>query len=313
MMERFRKTVIMLSLPAQGWKKRVQEDLRRITDIVEAYDSPAETLHEAIDRCKDADAVLAGSAIPPLPGEFFDSCASLRYLGLLSAGYDGVDVEHARKKGVVVTNAHGCTANAIAEFVFCQVLSLMRKNREMDESMRAGRFDKFSFTGTELFGKTLGVIGMGMTGRKVAEIGRGFGMKILHWSEHEEGSVDLNHLLQSSDIVTIHTAFTPEKKHMIGREEMRRMKKGAWLVNTARGALIDTEVLLEEKDRFGGLVLDTFENEPLAEKSPIRELGNSMLSPHSAFNTEESLNRIADLVIANAKAFLQGNPQNVVN
>lgn len=288
----------------------------------EIYDSTPASLEEFIERIKDAEiAIVARSSFT---AEALCSAQSLRMISLWQTGYDNVDLEAATKKCVVVCNVPNYAFDSVAEFVFAIALDLLRKVRIADARLRRGKFDWRCYVGRQLMGKTMGVIGTGDIGSRVIQIAHGFNMNVLsltaHPSREKEKAlgvkfVNLDTLLQESDIVTLHMPLTPETEHMIGARELSEMKPTAILINTARGKIVDEAALaaaLREK-RIAGAGLDVFEKEQAPMDSPLLELDNVLLTPHIAFLSEESIDECTYICIENVEMFIKGKPQNVVN
>ncbi len=232
----------------------------------------------------------------------------LRAVGRAGAGLDNIDVEAAEKEGIMVLNTPEAPAQAVAELTIGLMLSLARSIPLANQTMKEGKWIKKELEGWQLKDKTLGVIGLGNVGEKVAKIAKALGMRILITKrtpppqellkELEAEFVPLNELLQRSDIVTIHVPLTPQTHHMIGAKEIQAMKDGAFLINTSRGAIVDEKALLEalKSGKLGGAALDVYEVEPPTDFSLIR-LPNVVATPHIGAQTIES-QRIAAVIIA---------------
>ncbi len=262
-----------------------------------------------------------------------ESQPRLRIIAQYAVGYDNIDLECAIKHGVYVTNTPGVLTDAVADFTWGLILAVTRRIVEADEFVRSGKWYEsgtgwhpIMLLGFEVTGKTLGIIGMGRIGRAVAERAKGFRMKILYYDkrrlppEEEErlGAkyVDLDTLLRESDIVSLHTPLTPETYHMIGERELRLMKPTAYLVNTARGKVVDTEALVKalREGWIAGAALDVFEQEPLPPDHPLTKFRNVVLAPHIASATTETRTRMAEIVAENLIAFYKGEiPPTLVN
>ena len=257
----------------------------------------------------------------------------LRIIAQYAVGYDNIDVECATRHGVVVTNTPGVLTEATADLTWALLLAASRRIVEADRYVRSGEWWRSGtgwhpelMLGTELNGKTLGIIGFGRIGRAVARRAKGFGMKIIYYDkrraprevEEELGAkyVELEELLRTADIISIHTPLTPETRHMIGEKELKMMKNSAILVNTARGAIIDTDALVKAlKEKWiRAAALDVFEQEPLPEGHPLTKLDNVVLAPHIGSATFETRSRMACIVLENLEAFARGEvPPTIVN
>lgn len=261
-----------------------------------------------------------------------EEAPNLRIVAQMAVGYDNIDVECATKRGVYVTNTPGVLTDATAELTWALILAVARRIVEADTFVRWGEWMRLEtgwhplmMLGFELKGKTLGVIGMGSIGRRVAEIGKAFGMKIIYYSRRRKPEVErelgaeyrsLEDLLREADVVTIHTALTPETRYMINEERLRLMKRSAILVNTARGAVVDMEALVKalREGWIAGAGIDVFEEEPLDPNHPITAFKNVVLAPHIGSATYETRHRMASLAAENLIAFARGEePPTLVN
>jgi D-3-phosphoglycerate dehydrogenase len=262
------------------------------------------------DEMSDADAAVTRNA--GLSAAAMDRALALRVVVVHGVGYDPVDVAHATARGILVCNTPDANTESVAEHALGLMLALARRTVVADRAVREGRYgDRYRLSLTELRGKTLGIIGCGRVGIRTATLARrALGMQVLGYSRSRPGGrlrqlgiqpASLDTLLERSDVVSLHLVLTPETHGLIGRRELRRMKAGAFLVNTARGALVDEGALVEalRAGRLGGAGLDVFAGEPLAPGHPLTELDAVVLSPHVAGSTREALERTA-LAVAEA-------------
>jgi D-lactate dehydrogenase len=279
-----------------------------------------------------------------LDAELLEALPELRLILTMSTGYDHIDLETCRRRGITVCNVPHYGENTVAEHTFALILALSRRLRAAQQWVYRPSTSIAELRGFDLYGKTLGVIGAGNIGLHVIRIARGFGMRVLAYDIRPQPLLaevlgftytDLETLLRSSDIVSLHVPATPETYHMINRERLSMMKRGALLINTARGSVVDTEALLWALDEgiLAGAGLDVIEGEeyikeesillraPVAEQT-LRKVvqayvllhrDNIIFTPHIAFNSEEAVQRILDTTLHNLKAFLEGRPQNVVS
>lgn len=269
---------------------------------------PFSPLTEAQER-PFAKALQGAAGILLRPGyitaSLLDQLPDLRVVSVHGAGVDQVDVAACTERGVLVTNAPGANADAVAELTLALMLSLARKIPQSASRVQADRvWGEARYTGSELKGKTLGLVGAGQIGARVAGIARAFGMKVL---AHDPGvaaaeirargarPMKLDALLAAADFVSLHAPHIPATHHLIGRKAIAKMKKGAFLVNAARGPLVDEMALARalESGRLGGAALDVLEGEPPDPKSPIFDAPNIILTPHMAGSTTECLDTIA--------------------
>jgi len=240
--------------------------------------------------------------------EIIEAGKKLKAIGRAGAGLDNIDVETAEKRGITVLNTPEAPAEAVAELTIGLMISLARSIPLADQAMKRGEWIKKNLTGWELSGKTLGVVGLGNIGERVARIAKSMGMKILITKrtppkpellrELEGEFVPLPELLQRSDVITIHVPFTPQTHHMIGAKKLQLMKDGAFLINTSRGAIVDEKALLEalQSGKLGGAALDVYETEPPTDLTLIR-LPNVVCTCHIGAQTEEG-QRTASILIA---------------
>lgn len=258
---------------------------------------------------------------------------NLRIVAQYAVGFDNIDLECATKYGVYITNTPGVLTEAVADFTWGLILAITRRIVEADAFVRSGEWyskktgwHPLMMLGFEVNGKTLGIIGMGRIGRAVAERARGFKMRVLYYdayrlppeTEEKLGAeyVPLETLLRESDIVSVHVPLTKETYHLISEKELRMMKPTAYLINTARGKVVDTEALVKAlKEKWiAGAALDVFEEEPLPPDHPLTKLDNVVLAPHAASATTETRTKMAMLVAENLIAFLKGVvPPTLVN
>lgn len=277
-------------------------------------------------------------------GEVFDMLPNLKFVATRSTGFDHVDTGRAKEKGVVVSNVPEYGSRTVAEFSFGLLLTLTRKIFHGIRQSKECVFDTSSLQGVDLYGKTIGIVGMGRIGAEVVKIAHGFGMKVLAYTAHPRAEqaeqlgfafVPLDELLQSSDVISLHLPLTPETKHILNRENMGKIKKGAYLINTARGPLIDTEALLValEDGTLAGAGLDVLEEEKeigeelelltshdqhsvdfktLCIDHALMHHPKVIVTPHNAFNTKEAMERILHTTIDNIRCFIEGRAQNLV-
>lgn len=295
------------------------EKLRSLGDL-EVFKEPPKTPDELKQRIEDADVVIVGWS--QLDQSVIDSAKRLKMISIWATTCHYADPEAAKKRGIVVTHVPGYATEAVAEYTFALLLAVVRRLTLADKHVREGNFDWRPFGGRELAGKTLGVIGTGSIGCRVAEIGRAFRMQVLGHDKYpnlkraeEIGMkyVDLDTLLRESDVVTLHVTLTSETEKLIGKKEIASMKDGGVIINTSQGKTIDEKALVEalESGKLSCAGLDVLEEEPPAKDNPLFKLDNVVLSPHIGFNTVEAEVRCTDMCIENVVRFLEGKKQNV--
>lgn len=239
----------------------------------------------------------------------------LRVIGRAGMGVDTIDVEAASQRKIAVLTAPGANSNSVAEYTFALLLALCRKVPAASASVAAGRWDRKAFEGTELRGKTLGLVGLGRVGSLVASIATGFGMTVIGTdpvftpdvaTALRVELVALEELIRIADIVSLHAKLTPESRHLLNEARIRAMKRGVLIVNTARGALIDDAALVRalQDGHVGGAALDVFDPEPLPADSVLRGAPNLLLSPHLAASAREAQTRVALEIGEVVKGFL---------
>jgi D-3-phosphoglycerate dehydrogenase len=259
---------------------------------------------ELIRRAADADVVVESNM--PLRKEFFDACPKLKMLSIAFTGLDHIDMEECAKRGIIVKNAAGYSTNAVAELAFAMMIGLYRKMAENDRITREAERGGL-MPGIEVAGKTIGIIGAGNIGQRVAEIAKAFGCRVLMWNRTPkviEGVcfVDKDTLLKESDIVTLHIALNSETRDFITAKELSLMKKTAILINTARGPVVNEQDLANALDNgvIAGAAIDVYSTEPPVKKdNPILGAKNTLLLPHIGFATKEAFEKRLKIVVDN--------------
>lgn len=274
---------------------------------------------ELVARVKDKD-VLLSLLSTKVPKEVIDAASYLKIIANYGAGYDNIDYKYAAEKDIAVTNTPKVSTEATAELTFALLLAAARRIPEGDTLCRTVGFNGWAplfFLGREVYGKTIGIIGLGEIGKAVAKRAKAFGMNIVYTgpsrkyeSEQELGAtyVTLEELLQTADFVTINCAYNPKLHHMIAEEQFRLMKKTAYIINAARGPIMNESALahaLETKE-IEGAALDVFEFEPKITER-LKELTNVVLTPHIGNATIETRDAMAEMAVRNILAVLEGN------
>lgn len=270
---------------------------------------------EALDAVLGDAVALVVRSETKVTAAMIGKAPQLKVIGRAGMGVDTIDVEEASRRKVAVLTAPGANSNSVAEFTFALLLALARKVVASAASVAAGKWDRKAFEGTELRGKTLGLIGVGRIGGIVGSIGAGFGMTVIGTDPRctpEQSKalgaelVSLDELLRRADVVSLHAKLTPESKHLLNEPRLRAMKKGVLIVNTARGALIDDAALVRAlvDGHVGGAALDVYDPEPLPADSVLRTAPNVVLTPHLAASAKEAQTRVALEIGEAVKAFL---------
>ncbi|MDY3225556.1 MAG: D-2-hydroxyacid dehydrogenase [Candidatus Faecousia sp.] len=298
--------------------------LRQFGDVT-IYDR-TDSEAEAIARIGDSEIVLINKV--PITETLLAACPGIRLICVQATGYNVVDCDACAKRGIPVTNVPSYGTTAVAQFTIALMLELCHRIELHSQDVHSGgweRADSFCYWLTpqmELAGKTLGIIGFGSIGKAVGRLARAFGMNVLAFnrSQSEEGRqigayVDLDTLLARSDIITLHCPLFPETEKIINVGSIGKMKDGAMLINTARGALVDEAALADalNSGKLRGAALDVVSQEPIRQDNPLLSSKNCILTPHIAWAPIESRRRLLDTVVENIRAFLNGKPQNVVN
>ena len=294
------------------------ERLRSLGDL-EVFSEPPKTEEELRERIKNAAVVIVGWS--HLTKNVIASAKGLRMISIWATTCHYADREAAMERSIVVTHVPGYATEAVAEHAFALLFAAIRKLPQADRHVRQGDFDWRPFAGVELYGKTLGIIGIGAIGCRVAEVARAFKMRVLGYDKYpnmqrirevEIELVDLPTLLKESDFITLHVTLTPETQGLLGEKQIDTMKKGVVIVNTSQGKVIDEQALAAalKSGKIAAAGLDVFAEEPPAKDNPLFKLDNAVFSPHVGFNTVEAAKRCTDICIDNVAKFLEGTVQN---
>lgn len=272
-------------------------------------------------RIADAELVLTNKAV--LNRERMAGAKRLKYVGVLATGYNVVDVAAARDLGITVTNIPAYSTDSVAQMVFALLLEICHHVGAHSQAVHAGRWSSnadFCFWDSpliELSGKTLGIIGYGRIGRKVAEIARCFGMRVVAWTRtpRDPECVSLEELLRVSDVITLHCPLFPQTQNLINRETISKMKDGVILINTSRGPVVNDADLRDAlvSGKVYAAAADVASTEPIPSDNPLLGLPNMIFTPHIAWATFEARERLMDIAVQNVRAFLGGAPINVVS
>jgi len=284
------------------------------------------TKEEMLKRVKDADAVIT-QLRDPVDKEFIDAGKKLKIIANYAVGYNNINVEYAKSKGIYVTNTPGVLTEATADIAWALILAVARKIISADRFVREGKFKGWKpklFLGYEIHGKTLGIIGMGRIGQAVARRALGFGMKIIYHNrkrlpeevekKYSASYVDLETLLKNSDFISINVPLTDETYHLLDEKRLNLLKPNAILVNTARGPVVDEKALykLLKEGKIAGAGFDVYENEPFLTPG-LEKLENVVLLPHIGSATFETRSKMSIMVAENVIDALEGRkPKNLV-
>ena len=281
---------------------------------------------EIAGRAADADIVLTNKVV--MDREMMALLPRLKYIGVLATGYNVVDIEAARERDIIVTNVPAYSTESVAQTVFAHLLTVTNRTEHYAQQNRLGRwaenrdFCYWDTELTELAGKTMGIVGLGHIGRRVAEIALAFGMQVKAMTSKKAEELpagiqkaELQSLLASSDVVSLHCPLTEGTRHLIHRETLRLMKPSAILINTGRGPLVDDEALAEalNEGQLRAYCADVVTEEPPKADHPLLHAPNAFITPHIAWATVEARKRLLQTAIGNVEAFVNGHPVNVVS
>ena len=280
---------------------------------------------ETVARAADADIVLTNKVI--ISREVMVQLPCLKYIGVLATGYNVVDIQAAHERGIVVTNVPAYSTESVAQMVFAHLLNATNRTDHYATQNRELRWTEnqdfcyWDFPHMELAEKTFGIVGLGNIGRRVAEIALAFGMKVKAVTSKPAvalptgiGKADLEELLATSDVVSLHCPLTNRTRHMINPQTLQLMKPSAILINTGRGPLVDDQAVATAlaEGRLSAFCADVLTEEPPKADNPLLKQSNAFITPHIAWATNEARTRLLQVVISNVKAFLDGKPQNIV-
>jgi len=317
------KVYVTRELPERGMKI-IKE--RFDAEVWPEYGPPPKQV--IIEKARNVDALVTLLS-DKIDAEVFDAAPSLKIIAQMAVGYDNIDVEEATRRGIYVTNTPGVLTETTADFTWALMMAVARRVVEADRYVREGKWKvgwhPSMLLGRDVYGATLGIVGAGRIGTAVARRAKCFNMKILYYDvvpnpqlEKETGAkfVDLDTLLKESDFISIHVPLTKETYHLINAEKLKLVKKTAYLINTARGPIVDEKALYEalKEGRLAGAALDVFEQEPTPIDNPLLKLDNVVVAPHIASASYETRSRMAEMVAENLVAFFEGRvPPNLVN
>jgi glycerate dehydrogenase len=281
---------------------------------------------KVLERAREAEILLTNKTV--VPREVIEQLPRLKYIGLLATGYNVVDVKAAKQRGIPVTNVPTYGTASVAQMVFAHLLNLTQHVAHHGLGVREGRWCRsedwcyWDRPLVELQGLTLGIVGFGRIGRAVAGRGLAFGMKVLACDPYlppvlPEGveCANLDRTFRESDALTLHCPLTPKTEGLVNRDRLAAMKRTAYLINTSRGPLVDEHALAEALNAgvIAGAGLDVLSKEPPCEDNPLLSAKNCIITPHIAWASKAARERLLEAVVANVRAFLEGDPRNLVN
>ena len=296
------------------------ERLKSFGDVKVYTDRP-ETAEEKINRAEDADILINSRGMVKWHADVLPHLPKLKLISLCSIGTDMIDLDEAKKRGIVVCNQPGRTAPVVAEHSFGLMFALAKRAAFMTAGMKAGKWHRMD--NVYLQGKTLGVIGTGHIGSEMARLGKAIGMNVIAWTYHPSAErakqlgiqfVSFEDLLRMSDVVSLHVKLTDDSLHLIGERELALMKPNALLINVARGQIVNTDALARalNSGNLGAAAIDVYDQEPPPADHPLLTCEQIILTPHCADMTPEGVDLLNEGAVDNIIAFLEGNPKNVV-
>lgn len=312
-----------LNLGEFSWD--VLEEFAKI-EVYNGKDHKDSDSRKTIERAKDADAIFTNKIV--VNREVMDGLPNLKYIGVLATGYNIIDTDYAKEKGIIVTNIPSYGTEAVAQMVFAHILEITNHVAYHSSQVKVGEWNKrgewcfWDYPLMELYGKTIGIIGYGNIGRKVGEIARAFEMNVLGMANNPNRELEdskmkyasLDELLANSDVISLHSPLTDETEGIINKESISKMKDGVILINTSRGGLIIEEDLIQglktEKIKAAGL--DVVNKEPIADGNPLLKLDNVFITPHISWAPVETRDRLMGIAIDNFRSYVEGNPINII-
>ncbi len=298
-------------------------ELEKLGDLTVYERTPAD---KTLERARDAEIIFTNKVV--LNKDIINNLPNLNYIGVLATGYNVVDLQAASEKGIIVTNIPAYSTNSVAQMVFAHLLELTLNVGHHSSRVYEGTWvnaKDFSFREkplTELDGLTMGIIGFGRIGRAVGNLAQAFGMKVIAHNRSQPPSLPdwitmttLDDIFNTSDVVSLHCPLTVENEKMVNTQRLRQMKNSAFLINTARGPLVDEQALADalNKGEIAGAGLDVLSTEPPREDNPLLKAKNCFITPHIAWATKLARIRLMNIAADNLRHFLEGSPVNVVN
>ncbi len=304
------------------------ERLERLGETV-FYPKTENTPQAVYERAKGAEIVLINNRVT-MTGEIMDMLREdLKYIGVMSTGYNNVDVKAAKERGILVTNVPEYGTSSVAQHTIALLLEITNRvgdtNRNVREKGWAASADRIYRDALlfELYGKTMGLIGFGDIGQAVAKVANALGMRVLYYRGENKKirrtsfgeAASLDHLLGNSDVISLHCPLTPKTEHIVDEKAIGKMKRTAILINTARGGLVEEKALADalNRERIAAAGLDVVSQEPLREDNPLAKAKNCIITPHLGWATAEARRRLFEGVIDNVEAYVAGDPKNIVS
>ncbi|BCS84208.1 MULTISPECIES: D-2-hydroxyacid dehydrogenase [Prevotella] len=281
---------------------------------------------DVVSRAKEADVILINKV--NITDEIMGQLPKLKYIGVLATGYNVVDIEAASRRGILVSNIPAYSTDSVAQMTFAHILNMVNRVEHYADLNRKGRWSNnpdFCYWDTplmEISGKTIGILGLGSIGSKVARIAQDFGMDVYAFTSKSSSDLPvgiqkttIDGLLSVSDILTLHCPLTSETRELINKESLKKMKHGALLINTGRGQLVNEQDVAEalNSGQLGGYGADVMCEEPPLADNPLFAQPNAFITPHVAWATIEARTRLMNILEENLKSYIDGSPNNIVN
>jgi glycerate dehydrogenase len=300
------------------------DELKKLGDVIVHDRTPAD---KVVERAVGAKVIFTNKT--PVSEDAINQLTSLKFIGVLATGYNIVNTDAAKARGIVVANVPGYGTTSVVQMTFALLLELCLHVQRHSDTVMEGKWAKsadwcyWDYPLVELSGKTIGIIGFGRIGQQIGDVATAFGMNIIgnsrHWTDQSRRSnfrwAEIPQLLGQSDVVSIHCPLFPETKGLINKESLQTMKRSAFLLNTSRGPIIVDEDLADALNNgvIAGAGIDVLSVEPPSKDNPLFGAKNCIITPHIAWATKEARARLMDITVSNLSAFLSGNPVNVVN
>lgn len=296
---------------------------KKIESVAEYISHTEANLSEekALQLAKEAEVItLSPSAFKPVGANFINRLEKTKHIALVTVGYDWIDVEACRQKGISISRPIGANSEAVAEHTFGLLIDLAKRITEFDRDVRnKGAYDFKKYEGVELYRKTLGIIGLGNVGHKVCRISKGFNMRVLAFDRSEKTTKDyeivgLEKLLKNSDFIAVCIPLTDETRNLIGEKEISLMKDEVIIANTAREEIVNKRAIIKaiKSGKVRGYGIETAIMTKVAPDDEYLQYPNIIVNPHNAFNTKETNKRVDEMVVENVVSFIKGKPKNLL-
>lgn len=282
---------------------------------------------DIVSRIGDADVVYTNKT--PLTRATLEACKNVKFIGVLATGYNVVDVDAAKERGILVSNIPTYGTAAVSQYAMALLLELCHHIGEHSNAVKAGAWSNnadwcfWNYPLVELYGKTMGIIGFGRIGQDTAKLAQAFGMKVLAYDAYQNPELesetchyaDLDTLFAHSDVISLHCPLLPSTQGIINKENIAKMKDGVMIINDSRGALIVEEDLRDALNdgKVAGAAVDVVSTEPIQMDNPLLDAKNCIITPHIAWAPKESRQRLMDIAVENLKSYIEGKPQNIVS